>query len=477
MKLAISLIIALIAFVVSSPQLSAEVAQRDVFNYEAQSKAPAGTRRIVFISANGTHGGRGYHEFLPGATYLARRINAEYPNAFAVVYPQSQWPKDLSKADAIIVLLNQADKAANDPNIKAAVERGAGFAAIHFGVEVSKGEPGDNYLHWMGGYFEQFWSVNPTWEANVTIIGEHPVARGVKPFTMKDEWYYHMRFREGMKGVTPILSAIAPVKTVHFKEGGQPSSRGGNGDVFKAVEAGEPQHLAWVAERPDGGRGFGFTGFHAFANLADDSFRTTLLNGVAWVAKLEIPAKGVPSKTLTTEELEAMMDEAHGPATPAAPAPATDAKPVFSTPLMTSESKPRILDVDTPLKGAKELYLVVSDEGKPSCDWADWIEPRLIMADGSVLDLTTLKWKSATAGSGKVNIGKAAFGGPLLVDKKTYANGIGTHASSVIAFELPANVERFTAKVAIDDGGMISKGEPSNADVSFRVFTQMPEKQ
>jgi putative membrane-bound dehydrogenase-like protein len=483
MKLPVSIFIALINSVFASPKLSAEVAQRDVFNYEAQSKAPVGTRRIVFIAANGTHGGRGYHEFLAGATYLARRINAEYPNAFAVVYPQSQWPKDLSKADAIIVLLNQADKAANDPNIKAAVEHGAGFAAIHFGVEVSKGEPGDNFLHWMGGYFEQFWSVNPTWEANVTIIGEHPVARGVEPFTMKDEWYYHMRFREGMKGVTPILSAIAPMNTVHFKEGGKPSSHGGNADVLKAVQAAEPQHLAWVSDRPDGGRGFGFTGMHAFANLTNDSFRTTLLNGVAWVAKLEIPANGVPSKTPTTEELEAMMDEAHGPAKPADPAPvaetapATDAKPVFSSPIMTSESKPRLLDVDAPLKGAKELYLVVSDEGTPSCDWADWIEPKLIMADGAVVDLTTLKWKSATAGSGKVNIGKTAMGGPLLVDKKTYANGIGTHASSVIAFDLPANVERFTAKVAIDDGGMIRKGEPSNADVSFRVFTQAPAKQ
>ena len=482
MKLLVSLLIALVIFAFAPLKITAEPAQRDVFNYEAQSKAPAGTRRIVFIAANGTHGGRGNHEFLASATYLARRINAEYPNAFAVVYPQSQWPKDLSKADAIIVLLNQADKAANDPNIKAAVERGAGFAAIHFGVEVSKGEPGDNFLKWMGGYFEQFWSVNPTWEANVSIIGEHPVARGVKPFKMKDEWYYHMRFREGMKGVTPILSAIAPEKTVHFKEGGHPSSHGGNADVFKAVRAGEPQHLAWVAERPDGGRGFGFTGFHAFVNLATDSFRTTLLNGVAWVAKLEIPANGVPSKTPTTEELEAMMDEAHGPVKPGAPAPAaaaapaTDAKPVFSTPLMTSESTPRLLDVDAPLKGARELYLVVSDEGTPSCDWADWIEPRLVMTDGSVVDLTTLKWKSATAGSGKVNVGNTAFGGPLLVDKKTYANGIGTHAPSVIAFDLPANVQRFTAKVAIDDGGMIRKGEPSNADVSFRVFTQAPAK-
>ena len=149
-------------------------------------------------------------------------------------------------------------------------------------------------------------------------------------------------------------------------------------------------------------------------------------------------------------------------------------KPAFETPLMTSRTTPRILDVDVPLKGAKELYLAVSDEGSPSCDWSDWLEPRLVMADGTVRDLATLKWKSAISGSGKVSIGRNAMGGALVVEGKTYASGIGTHASSVIAFDLPAGVERFTAKVAIDDGGMVRNGGPSDADVRFRIFTQAP---
>ena len=68
----------------------ARAAERDVFDYAGQDAAPAGRRRIVFIAAGGTHGGRGSHEFLAGATYLARRINAEFPNAFAVVYPQDK---------------------------------------------------------------------------------------------------------------------------------------------------------------------------------------------------------------------------------------------------------------------------------------------------------------------------------------------------------------------------------------------------
>ncbi len=162
-------------------------------------------------------------------------------------------------------------------------------------------------------------------------------------------------------------------------------------------------------------------------------------------------------------------------AAPAAPVVnAAAAKPVFETPPMTSRSQPRLLTVDAPLKGAKELYLVVSDESSKSCDWADWLDPKLIMADGTVRDLTSLKWKSATAGSGKVYTGKNAMGSALMVDKKTYTNGIGTHGASIIAYDLPAGVDRLTAEVAIDDGGMIRKGGPSDAAVRFLVFTAAP---
>jgi phosphoribosylpyrophosphate synthetase len=156
---------------------------------------------MVFIASKADHGPRGNHEFFAGSLYLARRINAVYPRAYAVVTSEDQWPTDLSKADAVIVLLNHGGRAAADPNIKAAMARGAGFMAIHFGVEVSKGEQGKNYLDWMGGYFETFWSVNPWWTPDLEVNASHPTGRGVKPFQVKDEWYYHMRFREGMQGV------------------------------------------------------------------------------------------------------------------------------------------------------------------------------------------------------------------------------------------------------------------------------------
>jgi hypothetical protein len=280
--------------------------ERDLFDYAAQ-KAAQGVKKIVFVADTAPHGDRGNHEFLAAAIYLARTLNAHYPDAYAVVHTKAKWPQDLRHADAVIVLLNHGGSAVN-PAVQEAVGRGAGFMAIHYGVEVNKGEQGRHYLHWLGGYFEPFWSVNPWWTPDFKEIPRHPVTRGVRPFAIQDEWYYHMRFVEGQKGVTPILAALPPLETIK-DEGKKATSHGGNPDVWAEVSAGKKQVMAWAYDRPDGGRGFGFTGLHRHANLAEANFRTLLLNAAAWVSKLEVPAGGVPSKPLDRDALEQLIDE------------------------------------------------------------------------------------------------------------------------------------------------------------------------
>jgi hypothetical protein len=299
------------AAVLAATLLAPAAAQeKDIFNYVAQKSAGKDVKKIVFIADAGTHGGKGNHEFKAGAIYLARTLNETYPNCYATVHLNTRWPKDLTFADAIVVLLNHGGKAAEDKNIQDAVERGAGFMAIHYGVEVNKGKQGEQFLKFMGGYFEPFWSVNPTWKAKIDKIPEHETTRGVKPFAVNDEWYYHMRFVPDMKGVTPVLSAVADLKTVTGRwDGKKPGSYNGNPDVLEAVKAGQPQHLAWAYVRPDGGRGFGFTGYHYYDNLKDDSFRTLLLNAAAWTAKLEVPSNGIQTKTPTADDMEKLYED------------------------------------------------------------------------------------------------------------------------------------------------------------------------
>ena len=186
------------------------------------------------------------------------------------------------------------------------MRRGVGLVCIHYGVEVPKGASGQRFLNWIGGYFETDWSVNPHWKANFETLPDHPVTRGVKPFEIQDEWYYHMRFSDQMTRVTPILTAMPPKESLSRPDG--PHS--GNPHVRKAVlEDKQPQHLAWAFVRGDGvGRGVGFTGGHFHKNWQNDDFRKVILNGIAWSAHVDVPENGIESATPSSEEMDANQD-------------------------------------------------------------------------------------------------------------------------------------------------------------------------
>ena len=136
---------------------------------------------------------------------------------------------------------------------------------------------------------------------------KHPIVNGVKPFKTNDEWYFYMRFVEGMKGVMPILTAIAPDGTMSRPDG----HHSGNPAVRKAVAEKQSQHVAWAYVRPNGGRGFGFTGGHNHLGWRYDDQRKLVLNAILWIAKAEVPKNGVESK-VTEEDLMANLDPKQG---------------------------------------------------------------------------------------------------------------------------------------------------------------------
>jgi type 1 glutamine amidotransferase len=185
----------------------------------------------------------------------------------------------------------------------ALMKKGTGVVMIHWATEAVKGDPGEKLLEWMGGFCDLNWSVNPHWTPKFKPV-KHEIWDGVKPFSIRDEWYYHMRFVKGLKGVTPILTDVPPATTLRRGDG----ARSGNPTVRKAVANGESQHVAWAYERPDGGRGFGFTGGHVHMNWQDDNNRKLMLNAILWTAKVKIPKGGVSSKTLTKEEMLLNLD-------------------------------------------------------------------------------------------------------------------------------------------------------------------------
>ena len=131
----------------------------------------------------------------------------------------------------------------------------------------------------------------------------------------------------------------------------------------------------------------------------------------------------------------------------------------------------KLVDVNVDITGAQKLYLVVADAGDGTAwDHANWIAPTIYNGKDS-LSLTSLKWIHATAGWEKPRIDSSVSGGPLTVNEKVYRNGIGTHANSVIEYNLPQGYTLFKTSVGLDKAGAMQN---TGASVKFLVFTQNP---
>ena len=271
-------------------------------------------KTILFLAGKSSHK-TGVHQHIAGCQFLADCIKRSGLNIKTVVLDHPQWGKISSldpKPDAIVIYSDGFKRhpvAKHKDAIQALVDLGAGIACFHFAVEVEPDKLGSTFLEWMGGYFEIGWSVNPSWKADFDKFPNHPVCNGVKPFSLYDEWYYHMRFVENKEGVTPILSALPPKKTLNFRP--KNPKRSNNPTVINAVKNGEKQAVSWIYQRPDGGRGFGLTGGHLHKNWQNDNFRKIVLNALVWISRIEVPAYGVSSGTPTNEELEVYINNGH----------------------------------------------------------------------------------------------------------------------------------------------------------------------
>ena len=265
-------------------------------------------KKAVFISGKPSHGWM-KHEHRAGNMILAKRLNESGLPIEAVVLKDIGYPKNesvLQDASTIVVFCTGHGNHLLNPKLKefdALMKKGIGVIMIHWATEAVRGAPGDKFLQWMGGFCDLNWSVNPHWKPNFKPR-KHPIWNGVQPFSVDDEWYYHMRFVEDRTGFTPILTDVPPMETLRRPDG----IRSGNPAVRKAVANGESQHVAWAYERAEGGRGFGFTGGHNHVSWQDDNYRKIMLNAILWTAGMEVPEGGVHSSAPDNVEIEANLD-------------------------------------------------------------------------------------------------------------------------------------------------------------------------
>ena len=272
----------------------------------APSVKPA---KVVFISGHPSHG-RMYHEHRAGNLILAKALNESGLNVDAKLVPHYGYPEDETVFDEVstVVIFSTGHSGhvlkGHLDEFNTLMDQGVGVVMIHWSTEAEKGKMGDLFLKWMGGFCDLDWSVNPHWKPEFKSLPDHPVCKGVKPFSVDDEWYYHMRFVEDLEGVTPILTDVPPAHTLRRPDG----PRSGNTTVRKAVANGETQHVAWAYQRPEGGRGFGFTGAHNHESWQDENFRKIVLNAILWTAQVEVPETGCPTDAVDDQQIKQNID-------------------------------------------------------------------------------------------------------------------------------------------------------------------------
>ncbi|MBM3846163.1 MAG: hypothetical protein FJ405_07755 [Verrucomicrobia bacterium] len=273
--------------------------------------ARSADKHLVIIAGKPSHGPLD-HEFRAGSLLLQKSFKG-FPGLSVEVHTNGwvQNPSALERADAVLIY---ADGGGGHPaiqgdhlqQIEKLIKRGAGFACAHYGVEILKTNGGPQFQEWIGGFYEHAYSVNPMWKPDFNAFPTHAITQGVKPFSVTDEWYFNMRWRPGMKGVTPILVA-KPSDQV--RDGPYVYPKGPYPHIQEAK--GRDEVMMWAIVREDGGRGFGFTGGHRHLNWGNDNYRKVFLNALVWLAKVEVPPAGVGSK-VSEEELMENLDPKQG---------------------------------------------------------------------------------------------------------------------------------------------------------------------
>ena len=249
-------------------------------------------KKIVLISGPMDGHPQGSHEYEPTILLLKYLLDTSpsLTNVQTEAYFDS-WPEDpsvLDEADVIVVNSAGTDQGLDYhglyargrfEQVKKRMERGCGLVMLHNSTvhPMKYHEPA---IEWLGGHFDYetaegespYYSRVRNQEWNLVFPApEHPISRGLSDFTIKEEVYFRMRFRDGDSRVQPIL----------LKQADGP-----------ALE----NAISWAVEREDGGRGFSFTGGHYFSHWWNPNFRGLVLNGIVWAAGIEIPEGGIVSQ-------------------------------------------------------------------------------------------------------------------------------------------------------------------------------------
>lgn len=237
---------------------------------------PKATKIVLIAGSN--YFKPGEHEYLAGVVVLAELLKQSSGVAPVIAIDWPTKPETLEGAKAVVFLFDGGDKHGilkedRLPRITKMLDGGAGLVQLHQTADYPK-DLGDKARGLVGGAWEPKHSLRAHWVSEFKDFSDHPIFRGVTPFTIDDGYLWKHKFVPGLKGVTPLLRTVNP-KTK---------------DDPKADDA----IVAWAYDRPEGGRAVTFTGGHLHKSFAEEGYRRFLTNAILWSAGVEIPKTGAP---------------------------------------------------------------------------------------------------------------------------------------------------------------------------------------
>lgn len=272
---------------------------------KAEAKLP---KKVVFIAGKKSHG-PGEHEYEKSVKLLKVMLDhAQNIKGIKTEVCFNGWPEDastLDNADVIVVFADGSDfHEQDDPLftddhlsvIQKQMSRGCSLVLLHYST-FAPNKFADQFLEWIGGYYD-YQSGAPDSTGKPTpmsallketataapVTPAHPISRGLVPFTVHEEFYYHIHFKPSDNRFVPILNV--PITGID-----------------------DAQTVAWAVERKDGGRGFAYTGGHYYVNWENPTYRKMILNAIVWAAGLRIPKGGVESEYYTEEQVTKLLNE------------------------------------------------------------------------------------------------------------------------------------------------------------------------
>jgi type 1 glutamine amidotransferase len=217
------------------------------------------------------------HEYYAGLKILEQSLAPAKQVTVKQVQADGEWregPELLAEADGVVLYLAEgakwvsADPRRHDALTKLAA-RGGGLVTLHWAMGTKDAEPIEAFQKLFGGCHGGADRKYKVLETSVAVAApEHPATRGLTEFTIKDEFYYKLKFVDD-KRLIPLLTAKI------------------DGEAFP---------VAWAWEREGGGRSFGFSGLHYHKNWRREEYRRFVAQGVLWSLAVDPPRDGFPGE-------------------------------------------------------------------------------------------------------------------------------------------------------------------------------------